>query len=184
MFIFLLFQVFLPVLYIRLINVYFSIVSGLLTSTLHTFEVSACDGETLKIKCPLNTMISIQLSQYGRQAPSYQQCPVERNDDIWEPENTNCLATTSLRVCIYLKGISVMSKISIMQRIYQLNRSFLYDIPQNKILRGFLFVIKLSKHLSWSNLLFFKSIFQVNMAENMDLFCYIRIKFFVDWWYW
>lgn len=73
--------------------------SGLLTSTLHTFEVYACDGETLKIKCPHSTMISIQFSQYGRQAPSHQRCPVESTDtNIWLKEDTNCLASTSLRV--------------------------------------------------------------------------------------
>ncbi|XP_063403262.1 protein eva-1-like isoform X2 [Mytilus trossulus] len=71
----------------------------LLTSTLNTFDVYACDGETLKIKCPYNTMISIQFSQYGRQVPSTQLCPTESTDsDLWEPENTNCLASTSLRV--------------------------------------------------------------------------------------
>lgn len=73
--------------------------SGLLTSTLHTFEVSACDEELLQIKCPVNTMVSIQFSQYGHQYPGYQECPIKKkNDNIWMHENSNCFATTSLRV--------------------------------------------------------------------------------------
>ncbi|XP_062619660.1 protein eva-1 homolog C-like isoform X1 [Saccostrea cucullata] len=74
--------------------------SGLLSSTLETFEATACDGEVMEPYCPPATMISIQFSQYGRQVPSYEMCP-SKNDlyqDEWFREDTNCLATTSLRV--------------------------------------------------------------------------------------
>lgn len=59
-----------------------------------------------------------------------------------------------------------------MQRIYHLNRSFLHGIkiPWYKILRGFLFVVRLSKHLSWNNLSLSTLIY---MVES------IRIKFFL-----
>lgn len=74
--------------------------SGLLSSTLETFETTACDGEEISPYCPPATMISIQFSQYGRQVPSYEMCPPKKDlpQDEWFQEDTNCLATTSLRV--------------------------------------------------------------------------------------
>ncbi|OWF37651.1 uncharacterized protein LOC110467191 isoform X1 [Mizuhopecten yessoensis] len=86
--------------------------SGYLTSTLFTFENSACDGEKLHLNCPPSTMITIQSAEYGRKVPSYQMCP--RNDKaedssavgdfgghmLFQKENTNCLATTSFRVLL------------------------------------------------------------------------------------
>lgn len=76
------------------------IITGLLSSTLETFETTACDGEEISPYCPPATMISIQFSQYGRQVPSYEMCPPKKDlpQDDWFQEDTNCLATTSLRV--------------------------------------------------------------------------------------
>ncbi|KAK3099033.1 hypothetical protein FSP39_025432 [Pinctada imbricata] len=50
------------------------------------------------MQCPSTTMISIQFSQYGRQLPSYQVCPRGPGQEFPEEEDTNCLATSSLRV--------------------------------------------------------------------------------------
>jgi hypothetical protein len=76
------------------------VIAGLLSSTLETFETTACDGEEIEPHCPPATMISIQFSQYGRQVPSYEMCPPKKDlyQDEWFQEDTNCLATTSLRV--------------------------------------------------------------------------------------
>jgi len=46
-----------------------------LSSTLHTRQSAACDGEELKMECPSGTKISIQLVQYGRLTPDDQVCP-------------------------------------------------------------------------------------------------------------
>ncbi|RWS28726.1 protein eva-1 C-like protein, partial [Leptotrombidium deliense] len=39
---------------------------ALLSASLKTFQVHACDGEELKLECMQNTVISIYLAQYGR----------------------------------------------------------------------------------------------------------------------
>ncbi|XP_042906927.1 protein eva-1 homolog C isoform X2 [Parasteatoda tepidariorum] len=72
----------------------------LLSGTLRTFQVHACDGNELKIECWPNTVINIYLAQYGRQVPSHQLCPPE---DVTDGalsslnDTTNCLSTHALR---------------------------------------------------------------------------------------
>lgn len=88
--------------------------TGLLTSTLQTFHEASCDGESMSMSCPEGMLISIQFAQYGRQVPSSEMCPPSfQGDDpkIWSSssyaarqvalwEDTNCLATTSLKVIL------------------------------------------------------------------------------------
>ena len=90
----------------------FCLFSGLLTSTLQTFHEASCDGESMSMSCPDGMLISIQFAQYGRQVPSSEMCPrgiqgddpktwnsrsyAARQVALWE--DTNCLATTSLKV--------------------------------------------------------------------------------------
>lgn len=72
----------------------------LLSGTLRTFQVHACDGDELKIECSPNTVISIYFAQYGRQVPSYQLCPPEGVSDVLQAtmnETTNCIASEALR---------------------------------------------------------------------------------------
>lgn len=57
--------------------------AGLLATTLFTFQDYECDNERLLIRCPRDTVISIQWAQYGRVATS-------SNNDIcpavtWKP---------------------------------------------------------------------------------------------------
>ncbi|GFQ65957.1 SUEL-type lectin domain-containing protein [Trichonephila clavata] len=75
--------------------------SALLTGTLRTFQVHACDGNELQIECWPNTVINIYLAQYGRQVPSHQLCPPEGVTDgdlSMLNDTTNCLSTHALRV--------------------------------------------------------------------------------------
>ena len=46
-----------------------------LSSSLHTWQSAACDGDSLEMKCPAATKISIQLVQYGRLTPDDGLCP-------------------------------------------------------------------------------------------------------------
>ncbi|GFR29880.1 SUEL-type lectin domain-containing protein [Trichonephila clavata] len=72
----------------------------LLTGTLRTFQVHACDGNELQIECWPNTVINIYLAQYGRQVPSHQLCPPEGVTDgdlSMLNDTTNCLSTHALR---------------------------------------------------------------------------------------
>ncbi|GFY49963.1 SUEL-type lectin domain-containing protein [Trichonephila inaurata madagascariensis] len=74
--------------------------STLLTGTLRTFQVHACDGNELQIECWPNTVINIYLAQYGRQVPSHQLCPPEGVTDgdlSMLNDTTNCLSTHALR---------------------------------------------------------------------------------------
>lgn len=54
--------------------------SALLSGTLRTIQRAACDGETLTLRCPLGTAVSIQLAQYGRPAPGLALCPEHSNE--------------------------------------------------------------------------------------------------------
>jgi len=61
----------------------FIINSGLLATTLFTFQDYACDNDVLRMRCPRDTVISVQWAQYGRLATS-------SNNDIcpavtWRP---------------------------------------------------------------------------------------------------
>ncbi|KAK7486613.1 hypothetical protein BaRGS_00022138, partial [Batillaria attramentaria] len=85
-----------------------------LSRTLQTLEASACEGETLVIRCPASTMISVQYAKFGRSVPSRQMCPAraahpprvghfyvdQQNVVTLGPpsviEDTNCLAIRSL----------------------------------------------------------------------------------------
>ncbi|XP_035214895.1 protein eva-1-like, partial [Stegodyphus dumicola] len=72
----------------------------LLSGTLRTFQVHACDGNELKIECWPNTVINIYLAQYGRQVPSHQLCPPEDVTDgalSMLNDTTNCLSSHALR---------------------------------------------------------------------------------------
>ncbi|XP_076372792.1 protein eva-1-like isoform X2 [Tachypleus tridentatus] len=71
----------------------------LLSGTLRTFQVHACDGNELKIECFPNTVISINLVQYGRPVPSFQLCPPETLGDTYFLRNDSniCLSPEALR---------------------------------------------------------------------------------------
>ncbi|WAR07219.1 EVA1C-like protein [Mya arenaria] len=70
----------------------------------------SCDGESMKMSCPPGLLVSIQFAQYGRQVPSSRMCPSNvQNDDPGIGrrggtgavlEDTNCMATTSLKVIL------------------------------------------------------------------------------------
>ncbi|XP_071112933.1 protein eva-1-like isoform X1 [Haliotis cracherodii] len=93
---------------------------GSLSSTLDTFHQHTCDGESMTVKCPQKTIISIQFAQYGRQVPSSEMCPAAAplHRDVYgntyrtyrnyrslsyrQQEDTNCQATTSLQVLLDL----------------------------------------------------------------------------------
>ncbi|KAG8193519.1 hypothetical protein JTE90_003730 [Oedothorax gibbosus] len=66
--------------------------NALLSGTLRTFQVHACDGAELKIECWPTTVISIYLAQYGRQVGHL--CPAPDNATA---ATTNCLSTQALR---------------------------------------------------------------------------------------
>ncbi|XP_055945109.1 protein eva-1-like isoform X4 [Argiope bruennichi] len=75
----------------------------LLTGTLRTFQVHACDGNELQIECWPNTVINIYLAQYGRQVPSHQLCPPEGVTDgdlAMLNDTTDCLSTHALRYAL------------------------------------------------------------------------------------
>uniref|UniRef100_T1JAU7 SUEL-type lectin domain-containing protein n=1 Tax=Strigamia maritima TaxID=126957 RepID=T1JAU7_STRMM len=89
----------------------------LLSGTLRTFQKHACDDGLLIIKCPHGTTISIQLAQYGRQAPNYLICPPTGVVDTPEPDppprylgtdmpnqlqndSVNCLSASSLQTVV------------------------------------------------------------------------------------
>ncbi|XP_013780747.1 protein eva-1 homolog C-like, partial [Limulus polyphemus] len=72
----------------------------LLSGTLRNFQVHACDGTELVIKCWPNTVIAISFALYGRTVPSHELCPREQeiSKDIYlETNGTNCLAPQALR---------------------------------------------------------------------------------------
>ncbi|XP_057365954.1 protein eva-1-like isoform X1 [Daphnia carinata] len=52
---------------------------ALLSGTLRTIQRAACDGETLTLRCPLGTAVSIQLAQYGRPAPGVALCSQQQH---------------------------------------------------------------------------------------------------------
>jgi len=61
----------------------FIVCIGLLATTLFTFQDYACDNDVLRMRCPRDTVISVQWAQYGRLATS-------SNNDIcpavtWKP---------------------------------------------------------------------------------------------------
>ncbi|KAK3603551.1 hypothetical protein CHS0354_027975 [Potamilus streckersoni] len=80
--------------------------SGLLASTLHTFQKSTCDGKTMTIHCPKGTLTSVQFAQYGRRVSSSLMCNQTGSSSFnyrYLPlmkEDTNCLATTSLQIIL------------------------------------------------------------------------------------
>ncbi|KAG8189405.1 hypothetical protein JTE90_020219 [Oedothorax gibbosus] len=73
---------------------------SLLSGSLRTFQVHACDGHDLQIECWPDTVVSVYLAQYGRRVPSHQLCPPE---EVTEGtldmlnDTTDCVATHALR---------------------------------------------------------------------------------------
>ncbi|KAL5009573.1 hypothetical protein ScPMuIL_011878 [Solemya velum] len=76
-----------------------------LLSTLTTFQEHVCEGNELVLDCPHGTIINIQFAQFGRQVSSHKMCP-DPNIDRYRStymlykEDTNCLASTSLKVLL------------------------------------------------------------------------------------
>uniref|UniRef100_A0A1W7RAK3 Protein eva-1 n=1 Tax=Hadrurus spadix TaxID=141984 RepID=A0A1W7RAK3_9SCOR len=68
----------------------------LLSGTLKTMQVNACDGEDIKIKCWPNTLISIYSAQYGRRTDFKHKCSAGKSS--LEEIETNCIAPTALKV--------------------------------------------------------------------------------------
>ncbi|CAG2174603.1 unnamed protein product, partial [Oppiella nova] len=85
---------------------------ALLSGTLRTFQVHACDGEELRLECLPNTVISIYLAQYGRTVPSHQLCPTppppssslpSTNSTITSNTTSDCLTSDTLRYSLLQK---------------------------------------------------------------------------------
>ena len=70
-------------------------VIALLSGTLRTIQRAACDGETLTLRCPMGTAVSIQLAQYGRPAPGVSLCP---GKDSPHASNDSCTLNPSMQV--------------------------------------------------------------------------------------
>ena len=70
-------------------------VIALLSGTLRTIQRAACDGETLTLRCPMGTAVSIQLAQYGRPAPGVSLCP---GKDSSHASNDSCTLNPSMQV--------------------------------------------------------------------------------------
>ena len=72
---------------------------ALLSGTLRTIQRAACDGETLTLRCPLGTAVSIQLAQYGRPAPGISICPAQDKDLAAKSHrNDSCAPTPTMQV--------------------------------------------------------------------------------------
>ena len=82
----------------------FLLLAALLSGTLRTIQRAACDGETLTLRCPLGTAVSIQLAQYGRPAPGINLCPAvqqQPTDDtplVVAHSNDTCALTPQMQV--------------------------------------------------------------------------------------
>ncbi|XP_051774272.1 protein eva-1 homolog C isoform X2 [Ctenopharyngodon idella] len=69
--------------------------SDYLHRILKNHTAHACDGETLSIRCPSRTSVSVLSAFYGRRIPSPYLCP-HTNPNITE-ENTDCISTTAIQ---------------------------------------------------------------------------------------
>lgn len=49
--------------------------SAILSESLRSNRVTACEGETVKLHCPRNTHIHVESTFYGRIVPSAELCP-------------------------------------------------------------------------------------------------------------
>ncbi|XP_037082151.1 L-rhamnose-binding lectin CSL3-like [Pollicipes pollicipes] len=66
--------------------------------TLRTFQVASCDGDELRLECPPDTTVSINLVQYGRLASKPDLCGHPR--DMEWVNNTDCMDRNALKVVI------------------------------------------------------------------------------------
>ncbi|XP_037082758.1 protein eva-1 homolog C-like isoform X2 [Pollicipes pollicipes] len=71
---------------------------ALLSGTLRTFQVASCDGDELRLECPPDTTVSINLVQYGRLASKPDLCGHPR--DMEWVNNTDCMDRNALKVVI------------------------------------------------------------------------------------
>ncbi|XP_076308622.1 protein eva-1-like [Tachypleus tridentatus] len=71
----------------------------LLSGTLRTFQVHACDGNELRIECFPDTVISINLVHYGRSLSSNNLCPPKSPKVAFSLKNNTsaCLAADALK---------------------------------------------------------------------------------------
>lgn len=124
---------------------------ALLSGTLRTFQVHACDGEELKLECLPNTVISIYLAQYGRNVPQHQLCPStppsapasptlsssdhssssftsHNNNDTslfnYNDTSSDCLSSDSLRVRKKYTTISLSTPFSLIVILFLSNSIF------------------------------------------------------------
>ncbi|XP_076373903.1 protein eva-1-like [Tachypleus tridentatus] len=73
----------------------------LVSGTLRNFQVHACDGNDLLIKCWPDTVIAVSFARYGRTVSSHELCPPELHtpskNNYRGNDTTKCLATQALR---------------------------------------------------------------------------------------
>ncbi|XP_045481985.1 protein eva-1 homolog C isoform X2 [Harmonia axyridis] len=72
---------------------------ALLSGTLRTFQKASCDEDTMTLKCPSGTSISIQLAQYGKSAPSRTLCNSKTSRNFFNM-NLPCLWPTALQTVV------------------------------------------------------------------------------------
>ncbi|XP_076308625.1 uncharacterized protein LOC143224048 [Tachypleus tridentatus] len=74
----------------------------LLSGTLRTFQVHACDGNELRIECFPDTVISINLVHYGRSLSSNNLCPPKSSKVAFSLKNNTsaCLAADALKYAL------------------------------------------------------------------------------------
>ncbi|XP_043242167.1 protein eva-1 homolog C-like isoform X2 [Amphibalanus amphitrite] len=71
---------------------------ALLSGTLRTFQVASCDGDQLRLSCPINTVVVIKLVHYGRLASKPGLCG--HPSDMQRFNNSDCMDRSALKVVI------------------------------------------------------------------------------------
>ncbi|XP_043238221.1 protein eva-1 homolog C-like isoform X8 [Amphibalanus amphitrite] len=66
--------------------------------TLRTFQVASCDGDQLRLSCPINTVVVIKLVHYGRLASKPGLCG--HPSDMQRFNNSDCMDRSALKVVI------------------------------------------------------------------------------------
>lgn len=85
---------------------------ALLSGTLRTYQKAGCDNEVVTLKCPHGTSISIQVAQYGNNAPSKAVCPPHPSS-TGQPElppNVTCLWPNALQYSLLQTVVEACQK--------------------------------------------------------------------------
>ncbi|XP_013143121.1 PREDICTED: protein eva-1 homolog C-like isoform X2 [Papilio polytes] len=85
---------------------------GLLASTLKTMQIAACDDETVSLRCPAGTSISIQFAKYGKAAPQGHKCVMEGLDfgGLGTLDKEVCLLPNSMQYYILQTVVETCQK--------------------------------------------------------------------------